>query len=126
MVALVADCGAVLLSFVAPKLAARMVSPQLFAVLVLAAGANFVVQSLGILLRAFKREPFLVQSMVVATLTLLLVALTAPRWGNTGVTLGYLAVSAGIGLPSALTIFLRARREYLAVSPLAMSGGKAA
>jgi NADH:ubiquinone oxidoreductase subunit K len=126
MVALVADCGAVLLSFVAPKLAARMVSPQLFAVLVLAAGANFVVQSLGILLRAFKREPFLVQSMVVATLTLLLAALTAPRWGNTGVTLGYLAVSAGIGLPSALSIFLRARREYLAVSPLAMSGGKAA
>ncbi len=126
MIALAAACGVAMLSVVAPKLATRMVSPQLFTVLVLAAGANCVVQSLGVLLRSFKREPFLVQSMAVATLTLLLAALTAPRWGNTGVTIGYLAVSAGIGLPSALTIFLRARREYLAVSPLAVSGGKAA
>jgi hypothetical protein len=52
--------------------------------------------------------------------------LTAPRWGNTGVTLGYLAVSVGIGLPSALTIFLRARRVYLAINPLAANGGSAA
>jgi len=57
---------------------------------------------------------------------LLLAALTARRWGNTGVTFGYLAVSAGIGLPSALTIFLRARREYLAESPLAANEGEAA
>jgi hypothetical protein len=126
MIALAADCGAATLSVVAPKLAVRMVSPQLFAVLVLAAGANCVVQSLGTLLRSFKREPYLVQSMVVATLTLLLAALTAPRWGNTGVTLGYLAVSVGVGLPSALTIFLRARRGYLAVRPLAVSESEAA
>ena len=126
MIALVAACGAEMLSVVAPRLATRMVSPQLFVVLVLAAGANCVVQSLGTLLRSFKREPFLVQSIAVATLTLLLAALTAPRWGNTGVTLGYLAVSAGIGLPSALTIFLRARRVYLAINPLAANGGSAA
>jgi hypothetical protein len=93
---------------------------------VLAAGANCVVQSLGTLLRSFKREPFLVQSMAVAALTLLLAVLTAMRWGNTGVTLGYLAVSVGIGLPSALTIFLRARRVYLAINPLAANGGSAA
>jgi O-antigen/teichoic acid export membrane protein len=115
-----------MLSVVAPRLATRMVSPQLFAVLVLAAGANCVVQSLGTLLRSFKREPFLVQSMAVAALTLLLAVLTAPRWGNTGVTLGYLAVSVGIGLPSALAIFFRARREYLAASPLTVSEGEAA
>jgi hypothetical protein len=126
LIALVADCGAALLTVVAPHLAARMVSPELFAVLVLAAGANCVVQSLGTLLRSFKQEPFLVQSTVIATLTLLLAALTARRWGNTGVTFGYLAVSAGIGLPSALTIFLRARREYLAESPLAANEGEAA
>lgn len=126
MIALGAACGVAMLSVVAPKLATRMVSPQLFAVLVLAAGANCVVQCLGTLLRSFKREPFLVQSMAVATLTLLLAVLTAPRWGNTGVTLGYLAVSVGIALPSALTIFLRARREYLAASPLEVSEGEAA
>jgi len=126
MIALAAACGAALLSVIAPKLAARMVSQELFALLVLAAGANCVVQSLGTFLRSFKREPFLVQSMAVATLTLLLAVLTAPRWGNTGVTLGYLAVSVGIGLPSALTIFLRARREYLTASPLAVNESEAA
>jgi hypothetical protein len=126
MIALAAAFGAAMLSVVAPRLATRMVSPQLFAMLVLTAGANCVVQSLGTLLRSFKREPFLVQSMAVAALTLLLAVLTAPRWGNTGVTLGYLAVSVGIGLPSALAIFFRARREYLAASPLTVSEGEAA
>ncbi len=125
IIALVADAIAALLTVVAPKLAARMVSPQLFAVLVLAAGASCVVQCLATLLRSFKREPFLVQSMVVASLTLLLAAFTAPRWGNAGVTLGYLAVSAGIGLPSALTIFARARRRYLSMGSLAVDGGVA-
>jgi hypothetical protein len=126
VLALAADCGAALLAVVAPRLAARMVSPELLAVLLLAAAANCVVQSLGTLLRSFKQEPFLVQSMAVATLTLLLAVLTAPRWGNTGVSFGYLAVSAGIGLPSALTIFLRARRKYLAMSLPAANEGEAA
>ncbi|MGP8269190.1 MAG: hypothetical protein ACLQLH_03905 [Terracidiphilus sp.] len=126
VIVLAACSVAALLPAVAPRLAVRMVSPQLFTVLVLAAGANCVVQSMAILLRSFKREPFLVQSLVVASLTLLLAALTAARWGNAGVTLSYLAATAGIALPSAFTIFLRARRVYLAMSPLAVSGGKAA
>lgn len=126
IIALAADGAAAALTFVAPKLAARMVSPQLFAVLVLAAGATCVAQSLATLLRSFKQEPFLWQSLTVASLTLLLAVFVAPRWGNAGVTLGYLAISAGIGLPSALVIFARARSKYLAISPLAVSGGEAA
>lgn len=74
VIALAADCGAALLTVVAPRLAARMISPELLAVLVLTAGANCVVQSLGVLLRSFKQEPFLVQSAAVAALTLLLAA----------------------------------------------------
>jgi O-antigen/teichoic acid export membrane protein len=85
-----------------------------------------VVQSLATLLRSFKREPFLVQSMVVASLTLLLAVFAAPRWGNAGVTLGYLAVSAGIGLPFALMTFARARRRYLSMDSLVVSEGEAA
>jgi hypothetical protein len=126
LIALAADAGAALLSADVPRLAARMVSPQLFALLVLAAGANCVVQSLATLLRAFKREPFLVQSLVVASVTLLLTFFTAPRWGNTGVTFGYLVASACVGLPSAWIIFARARRSYLSLSALAKCGGKAA
>ena len=126
MIALAAGLGVSLLTVAAPRLAARMVSPQLFALLLVAAGANCVVQSLGTLLRSFKREPFLAQSLAVASLTLLLAALTAPRWGNTGVTLSYLAVTAGISLPSALAIFTHARRGYLAIRPLAASEGEPA
>ncbi len=125
IIAFGAGAGAALLTVVAPKLSSRMVSPQLFAVLLLAAGANCVVQSLATLLRSFKREPFLRQSLVVAALTLILAVFAAPRWGNTGVSLSYLAATAGIALPSALAIFARTRRSYLALGPLALSGGKA-
>lgn len=121
-----AACGvAVMLPAVAPRLAARIVSPQLFAVLVMAAGANCVVQSLATLLRSFKIEPFLVQSLIVAVITLLLAALTVARWGNAGVTLSYLAASTVIGLPFAAAIFVRARRGYLTMGSIPLSEGKA-
>jgi hypothetical protein len=114
-------CGvAVLLSAKAPQLAARMVSPQLFAVLVVAAGANCVVQNLGTLLRCFKREPFLIQSLVVASLTLTVATLTAARWGNAGAALSYLAATAGVGLPVAWVIFCRERRGYRTIVTLAV------
>jgi hypothetical protein len=108
-------CAAVLpLTF--PRIAARMVSPQLFAALVLAAGINCAVQNMATLLRCFKREPFLWQSLAVSAMTVLLVYLSAPRWGNVGVVTAYLGVSAGVGLPIAATIFLSRRRAYLTVS----------
>jgi O-antigen/teichoic acid export membrane protein len=83
------------------------------------------VQSLATLLRSFKSEPFLVQSLVVASLTLLLAALTAPQWGNAGVTFSYLVATAGIGLPFAWTIFARARRGYLLTDAFAPCGSEA-
>ncbi len=119
VMALAASGLIALLSVVAPGLAARMVSPLLFAALIVAAGANCVVQSLATLLRSFKREPFLAQSLAVASLTLLLAALTASRWGNAGAACSYLIATAVIGLPFAWTIFARARRGYLAIIPAA-------
>jgi O-antigen/teichoic acid export membrane protein len=106
--------GAAVLPFFAPRLAARLVSPQIFFVLVLAAGANCAIQSMATLLRSFKKEPFLVQSLIASSLTLLLVALTARRWGGAGAAFSYLSATAGFALPSALVIFARARRGYLA------------
>jgi hypothetical protein len=121
-----AACGvAALLPAVAPKLAARIVSPQLFALLVLAAGANFVVQSLAILLRSFKSEPFLIQSLAVASLTLLLAALTAARWGVGGAAFSYFTATAVIGLPFAWAIFAHARRDYLTLDALSTCAGEA-
>ena len=119
IIAVAACAGAAMLPAIAPRIAARMVTPQLFAVLALAAGANCIVQSMAILLRSFKNEPYLVQSIVVASMTLVLGAATAHRWGNSGVSTGYLFATAGIGLPIALFIFLRARRTYLGIGQLA-------
>jgi hypothetical protein len=65
------------------------------------------------LLRSFKSEPFLAQSLVVAVLTLLLAAWTAPRWSNAGAAFSYLVATAVVGLPFAGIIFVRARRGYL-------------
>jgi hypothetical protein len=95
-------------------------------VLVLAAGANCVVQSMATLLRSFKSEAF--SGAVAGGGRAHSVAgrmLTAPRWGNAGVTFSYLTATAGIALPSALTIFTHARRRYLTISPLTVSGGEA-
>ena len=126
LLALAACCVVWLFPSVAPQLAARIVAPQLFGVLVLGAGANCVVQSLATLLRSFKSEPFLVQSLAVAALTLALSALTAARWGNAGAALSYLLATGVLGLPFAGSIFVRARRGYLAREPLAPSGANAA
>jgi hypothetical protein len=121
-----AACGvAALLPSLAPRLAVRILSPQLFSLLIVASGANFVVQSFGILLRSFKSEPFLAQSLMVAATTLTLAAVTASRWGNTGAALSYFSATAVIGLPFALTIFVDARHRYLNMSPFTSNAAEA-
>jgi uncharacterized membrane protein YtjA (UPF0391 family) len=86
---------------------------HLFAMLVVASGANCVIQSLATLLRSFKREPFLGQSLAASAITLTMVALTARTWGNAGVAASYGAATAVFALPIALLVFGRARRNYL-------------
>jgi hypothetical protein len=125
-IALGVCAGLAVLPFFAPRLAARLVSPQLFIVLVAAAGANCAIQSLATLLRSFKREPFLIQSLIASSLTLALASLTAPRWGSAGAAFSYLTATAGFALPSALTIFARARRVYLGREPNELCKGEAA
>jgi hypothetical protein len=112
--AVCAACGGVgLLSVMFPRFAVRMVPMHLFAMLVVASGANCVIQSLATLLRSFKREPFLGQSLAASAITLTMVALTARTWGNAGVAASYGAATAVIALPIALLVFGRARRNYL-------------
>lgn len=121
LVAVCAQAGASALPMLAPRLAARMVPPRLFALLVLAAGANCLVQCLATMLRSFKREPFLLQSLLVAALTLILGALTAPRWGNAGTAVSYLGAALGVALPLALVKYAHMRKEYL--TPEARTAG---
>jgi hypothetical protein len=116
----VASCTvAALLPTLAPRLATRMVAPPMFAVLVLAAGANCAIQSLATVLRAFKREPFLGQSLAVASITVLLAIVTAPKLGIVGAALSYLTATGLVGLPAALRIYVKARHEYMAPKRMA-------
>lgn len=101
------------LPLTAPRLAARMVPASLFALLVMGAAANHLTQNLAILLRSFKHEPFLVQSSVVAALTLGLASAIVPRLGELGAAVSYLVATGAVGLPLACIIYRRERRNTL-------------
>jgi O-antigen/teichoic acid export membrane protein len=110
MVAMLAvGCFAVLagVELFFPRTAARMESPGIFVLLLLTAVSSFVVQSLAVYLRSFKKEPYLVQSIVVSGITLGAILLAVPRWGNEAVAILYFVASGVVGLLWALVIFLR-------------------
>ncbi len=103
------EAGMIALHYLFPRLAARMVSPTIFALLLLTCMSGFIVQSLAIYLRSFKREPFLVQSIVIAFSTVILALLAAKKWSIVGVSLSYFACTGIIGLIYGIVVFRRAR-----------------
>jgi O-antigen/teichoic acid export membrane protein len=86
-----------------------METPAVFVLLLLTAISSFVVQSLAVYLRSFKREPYLIQSMTVASLTIVGVLLAVPRWGGEAAAAIYFLVSGVLGLIWALAIFRQDR-----------------
>jgi hypothetical protein len=109
---MVAGCmlGIVLLGDWFPALAARLVSPRVFVLLLLGTVGSTLVQSLAIYLRSFKREPLLWQSVGVAALTLLGARATVRTMGATGVALSYCLFAGLIGSFFATMIFRSWRR----------------
>jgi len=63
-------------------------------------------------LRAHKREPLLVLSVVTSLLMGVLVWQLGSRFGPTGAAVAYLTVIAGVSLPWQTLIWLRSRREW--------------
>jgi len=111
-------CAAVAgVQVLAPSMAARMESPGIFALLLLTAISSFVVQSLAVYLRSFKREPYLIQSLVVSGITLGAILLAVPRWGSAAVAILYFAASGVVGLLWAVAIFLRRTKVRAYVRP---------
>jgi hypothetical protein len=94
----------------APRTASRMESPGIFVLLLLTAVSSFVVQSLAVYLRSFKREPYLVQSLVVSCITLGAILLAVPRWGSVAAAILYFVASGVVGLVWAVAIFMRRTR----------------
>jgi hypothetical protein len=107
LLALVAACELVVSAthFFALQLAARLVSPKVFALLLLTATSAFVVQSMAIYLRSFKREPFLGQSLAVAGLSLPLSLFTAKTSGVGGVALSYFGCTGIVATTLAFAAF---------------------
>jgi hypothetical protein len=99
------EAGVVGLHYILPRLAERMVAPWIFALLIIATGGRFAAQTMAIYLRSFKREPFLVQSMVVAGLTLVFSLAVVRAWGSTGLAFVYLLCTGVVGVLLAVQAF---------------------
>jgi hypothetical protein len=105
--------GAVLLvPYVLPRLAHRIVPWPVFLFLLLAAIGSHIVQSEAIYLRAHKCEPFLVQSIVIAAATAASVAFCAKTSGTFGVAVASFVVLGVFGTFSATSIFFSRRRAW--------------
>lgn len=111
--AIACELGVVAAHYLSSGLAVRIVSPWIFLVLLLASMSYFVVQSTAIYLRSFKREPFLVQSVVVAVSTVVLALLTIKGWGSAGAAFVLLFCVGIVGLTFAMIIFGRWTRSDL-------------
>ena len=105
--------GVLLVPHIYPRLAARMLAPAGFALLLAAAVGAFVVQSEAIYLRSHKYEPFLWLSVVIAALTLTGACLLTARWGILGAAGTYFVCTGIIGPISATAIFRSQRRSRL-------------
>ena len=104
--------GLSVLGIVAPKLSARMIPLPLFALLAITVICSHVVQSEALYLRAHKKEPFLIQSVMLALLVTGGAFLLAPHFGVAGVTWTYFLCMGLISLTSGTLIFRNKRREW--------------
>lgn len=97
---------------VSPRISARMESPWVFAFLLFTSISSFLVQAIAIYLRSFKREPYLLLSLVITTLTLSAILLTVGRWGHVAVALVYWFDSGIIAPIWAWRIFRNVRKSH--------------
>jgi hypothetical protein len=110
MLILACLAGVIVVRYLAPGLTMRMETPIIFAFLLATAISSFSVQSMAIYLRSFKEEPFLIQSIVIFSITAIGVIVAAPRWGSLGIAVCYFLSSGIVGLAAATVIF-RSRRK---------------
>lgn len=95
-----------------PQFATRVLPPWVFALLLLTTIINHIVFSQALYLRAHKREPFLMQTVVAAILLSCSTFVLGKYFGANAVAVGYFMVGVLFGLPSATYIFIIKRREW--------------
>jgi O-antigen/teichoic acid export membrane protein len=94
--------------------ATRVLPLPLFSLLCLACLANHIVVAEAVYLRAHKREPFMVLSLLNGLTTAGLGLLLVPRLGATGAVYAYATTSLLIGLGGGTFVFVRHHREWAA------------
>ncbi len=95
-----------------PSLASRMLPLHVFAVLLAAGFLNHLLYSEALYLRAHKREPLLILSVVVSALTAVGTIVTSRLWGAAGVTFGYFVTGGVMYLAGGTFIFVRCRKLW--------------
>lgn len=100
-----------------PKFAMRVLSPWAFGLLLLTTIMNHIVFCETIYLRAHKREPFLVQSIMVAILLGSSTIVLGKYWGANAVAAGNFVFGGLFGLASGTYIFITKRREWHCIRP---------
>ena len=95
-----------------PRLADRMLSPGVFALLLLGSIINHITTSEALYLRAHKQEPFMMQAVVSAILIGTLTFFLGKHYGANAVVYGLFAQGILFGLPSGIYIFLSKRRAW--------------
>ncbi|HVW78568.1 MAG TPA: hypothetical protein VHB45_13215 [Alloacidobacterium sp.] len=95
-----------------PHLASRVLSIPLFAIILLTSFLLHLVFCEAAYLRAHKREPFLILSILVACLTAASTILAGRCWGAAGMTIGYFIWGGIFQLAFGTYIFTRSRREW--------------
>ena len=94
------------------SLAHRVLAPSAIALLLATSILNHIVFAEAVYLRAHKKEPFLIQSILVGILTGSSTIIAGRLWGATGVTIGYFLTSGIFGVTLATSIFIARRREW--------------
>jgi hypothetical protein len=95
-----------------PHLAARVLPGWAFGLLLGTTLLNHIFLSEALYLRAHKREPLLVQSVVIAILMGVSTCVSAKLWGASGITVGYFLFAGGLSVAWGTRTFLVKRREW--------------
>jgi hypothetical protein len=95
-----------------PHLAARVLPNWAFALLLAATILNHIFFSEALYLRAHKREPMLVQAVVVAVLMAISTFISAKFWAASGITVGYFLFAGVLSVAWGTRTFLAKRREW--------------
>ena len=73
---------------------------------------NQFVFSVATYLRCHKKEPFLIQSIVMGVLTMLSTVFLGKEYGLYGICIGYCVLSVLVSLPWGMVIFITKKKEW--------------